>query len=544
MAGRFDIVIVGAGSAGCVLAGRLSADPTVSVLLLEAGGADTHPIIAAPMAWTTAMTVDRLGWGYASEPEPETLERALPQPRGKVLGGTSSINGMMYTRGNALDYDAWAQMGLGGWSYAEVLPYFKRAETSWRGEGPYHGGSGPLNVVAQPRDPFLTPRMLEAAARLGYPATDDFNGAHQAGFSVPDFTISRGRRHSTAKAYLDPVRRRPNLTIRPGATVTRVLIVDDLAVGVEYLRGGSTEQVVAGEVVLSGGAFNSPQLLMLSGVGRADDLRALGVDVVLGHPGVGRNLQDHPLLPMIVEATGPYAFHEGLRLDRLAWSALTWALAGAGPLASMPLPVQGFVTLGEGQASPDTQFQVSAVSMEARPWFPGWRSSAGHHFTAAAMQLRPHGRGEVSLRSADPRDAPRIRLGLFRHEVDKAAARRMFDFMREFFATAPVASLIKAELVPGAGCNTPDAIDGFIRAAIQTAMHPTSTCAMGLGGEAVTDAKLRVHGISGLRVVDASVMPRVVSGNTNAPVIMIAEKAADLILGRDPPPAAALPASS
>ena len=544
MAGRFDIVIVGAGSAGCVLANRLTADPTVSVLLLEAGGADTHPIIAAPLAWTTAMTVDSLGWGYATEPEADTLGRALPQPRGKVLGGTSSINGMMYTRGNALDYDGWAQMGLGGWSYAEVLPYFKRAETNWRGEGPYHGGSGPLNVVAQPRDPFLTPRMLEAAAALGYPATSDFNGAHQAGFSVPDFTISRGRRHSTAKAYLDPVRRRPNLTVLTGATVTRVLTRDARAVGVEYLRGGTMELAQGGEVILSGGAFNSPQLLMLSGIGPADDLRALGVDVVLDHPGVGRNLQDHPLLPMIVEASGPYAFHEGLRLDRLAWSLMTWALVGAGPLASMPLPVQGFVALGEGQAAPDTQFQISAVSMEARPWFPGWRSSAGHHFTAAAMQLQPHGRGDVSLRSADPRDAPRIRLGLFRHEVDKAAARRMFGFMRDFFATEPVAGLIKAELVPGAGCDTPEAIDGFIRAAIQTGMHPTSTCAMGPGGEAVTDAALKVHGMAGLRVVDASVMPRVVSGNTNAPVIMIAEKAADLILGREPPPPATLAALS
>ena len=537
---RFDIVVVGAGSAGCVLANRLSIDPAVRVLLLEAGGGDRHPLIAAPLAWTTVQFIERFGWGYVTEPEAELDGRVLPQPRGRLLGGTSSINGMMYTRGNAADYDTWSSMGLAGWSYAEVLPYFRRSETSWRGAGAYHGGSGPLSVTANPPDPFLTPRMLQAAERLGFRANDDFNGAEQAGFGIPDFTVSRGRRHSTSKAFLDPVRSRPNLTVRTGALTTRVLIGQGRATGVEYLQDGARKRVNAGEVVVAGGAFASPQILMLSGIGPPDQLRSVGIEPSVNLPGVGQNLQDHPLMPAVYEASGPYAFHEDLRLDRLAWAGLQWSLAGAGPLGRMPIGIQGFLSRNPGRTQPDTQFQISAVSMAARPWFPGWRSSAGHHFTAAAMQLQPHGRGDVRLRSSDPKDAPRIRLGLFQHEVDRQAARDMVRFIREFFATEPVAGLVRQELLPGPGVKSDEAIDSMIRAVIQTGMHPTGTCAMGLGDQSVVDAELKVRGVVGLRVVDASVMPNVVSGNTNAPVIMIAEKASDMILGRTPEPAQAL----
>ena len=536
MAETFDIVIIGAGSAGCVLANRLSADPTRRVLLLEAGGADNRAIVAAPLAWTTLMGDPKVGWGYSAEPEPSVAGRALPQPRGRLLGGTSSINGMMYTRGAAADYDGWAQMGLTGWSYADVLPYFKRAEISWRGEGEFHGGSGPLSVEPQPRDPLLTPKLIETGARLGYPENRDFNGADQTGFGVPDFTIRKGRRASTAKAYLDAIAGRRNLEIRTGATVHRVLISEGRATGVQYARDGRVEQVTAGEVILSAGAFGSPQILMLSGVGPADHLRETGVAPLLDLPGVGQNLQDHPLVFSVLQAAGAYSLHEDLRLDRLGVHGLNWALTGKGPLSHNPLPVQGFVTLAPGQVTPDTQFQVSSVSMMAQPWFPGWRSSPGHHFTAVALQLRPHGRGEVTLRSKDPNDAPRIRLGLFQHEADKAAARRSFAFMRQFFATEPAASLASAELVPGPDVQTPDAIDAYIQGTIQTGMHPACTCAMGNGPMAVVDGALKVHGVEGLRVCDASAMPNIVSGNTNAPVIMMAEKAADIILGLAPPP--------
>ena len=538
MGETFDIVIIGAGSAGCVLANRLSADFTRRVLLLEAGGADNQAVVAAPLAWTTLMGNPKVGWGYSAEPEASVNGRALPQPRGKLLGGTSSINGMMYTRGAAADYDGWAQMGLSGWSYADVLPYFKRAETSWRGEGEFHGGAGPLSVEPQPRDPLLTPRMIETGARLGYPENRDFNGATQTGFGVPDFTIRKGRRASTAKAYLDPIAGRRNLIVRTDATVHKVLISEGRATGVEYSRGGQVEQVMAGEVIVSAGAFGSPQILMLSGVGPAEHVREMGVTPVLDLPGVGQNLQDHPLVFSVLQAAGAYALHEDLRLDRLALHGLNWSLFGKGPLSHNPLPVQGFVTLTPGQSNPDTQFQVSSVSMMAQPWFPGWRSSPGHQFTAVALQLRPHGRGDVTLRSNDPTDAPRIRLGLFQHEADKAFARRSFAFVREFFATEPAASLIASELVPGAGVDTPDAIDAYIRDTIQTGMHPSCTCAMGNGPGAVVDGALKVHGVGRLRVCDASAMPNIVSGNTNAPVIMMAEKAADIILGLAPPPRA------
>ena len=540
MAERFDVVIVGAGSAGCVLANRLSEDPAARVLLLEAGGSDAHPLLAVPIAWTTAMQTPQLGWGYATEPEAGADDRVVPTPRGRVLGGTSSINGMMYVRGQAQDYDSWAQMGLKGWSYAEVLPYFRRSEASWRGDGPYHGASGPLSVVPQPRDPALTPRFLAAAEALGYRANPDANGEVQEGFGVPDFTIARGRRASTARAFLAPALRRPNLTVRSQAQVSRVLIEAGRAGGVEYRRDGRTEQALAGEVILSAGAFGSPQLLMLSGIGPADHLASVGVKPRRDLPGVGRNLQDHPLVLAIHQAAGAYAFHDELRLDRLARLALQWALFGSGALAHMPMPVQGFVRIMPGQTTPDCQLQVSSVSMAARPWFPGWRSSPGHHFTTGALQLRPHGRGEVQLRSDDPAAAPRIRLNLFQHEADKAFARGMFAFIRELFATAPASGLVAAELLPGPQARTQDEIDAHIRATIQTGMHPSCTCAMGQDQAAVVDHELRVRGVEGLRVADCSVMPNIVSGNTNAPAIMIGEKAADLVLGRTPPAPAEL----
>jgi len=533
-----DLIIVGAGSAGCVLAHRLSADPQRRVVLLEAGGADRHPLIAVPLAWTSAMTLPAIGWGYTSEPEAASGGRSLPMPRGRVLGGTSSINGMMYTRGNPGDYDAWAARGLPGWDYASVLPYFQRAESNWRGAGRYHGDAGPLTVGRHPQDPFLTPKLFATAERLGYRILGDFAGPEAVGFGIPDFTIRGGRRLSTARAYLAPARGRGNLRVLTGAQVTRVLLEGGRATGVEYVRSGRREVLHGGEVILAAGAFDSPRLLMLSGIGPAEHLREVGVEVRHALPGVGGNLQDHPLIPLVYAAAGPYALHELLRLDRLALAGLQWALLGRGPLTHMPLAAQGFVKLDAAAAWPDTQFQVSAVSMLARPWFPLWRQSAGHHFTATALQLRPQGRGDIRLQSADPLAPPRIRLGLLQHEADRRAVRGMIRFVRQFFATEPAASLVRAELAPGAAAASDAELDAYARGMLMTGMHPTSTCAMGVGPEAVVDAELRVHGIEGLRVVDGSVMPVIVSGNTNAPIIMIAEKAADLVLGRAPPPAA------
>ncbi len=531
---RFDVIIVGAGSAGCAVAARLSENPDCRVLLLEAGGSNRPLPIRVPAAWPFASAMPRFGWGYKTEPETETGGRRLEMPRGRVLGGTSSINGMMYTRGHRADYDGWAASGLAGWGYDEVLPYFRRGETNWRGESWFHGGSGPVHVVRNAEPKELYPHMIAAAAELGYAENGDFNAEKQDGFGMPDFTIGpRGERESAATGYLGKAAGRPNLTIWRDARVLRVVLEGTRATGVALSRGGQTSVVSADEVVLCGGAFNSPHLLMLSGIGPAGLLRAHGVEARVDLPTVGRNLHDHPMVVMGFAAARPLGFEARLRLDRLAGAAVRWMAGGGGLLSEAPMAAQGFVRINAQSDRPDAQIQITTGSPASRPWFPRLRPQSPDMFIVTALQLQPKGRGEVTLRSADPLAPPIIRLGLLRDASDRRFAHEMIAFIRRFFATGAARDLIAAELFPGPAVVEGAAIDGFLAQTFMTGQHPVGTCAMGNDPQqSVVDADLRVHGFSGLRVADASVMPRIISGNTSAPAMMIGEKAADLIMGR------------
>ena len=536
---NFDYIVVGAGSAGCVLASRLSQEPEHSVLLIEAGGSERgHWRMRMPLAWRDTFMDPRLGWGYSSEPEPHADGRRIPVPRGKVLGGSSSVNGMMYSRGHAADYDEWSALGASGWSYAQVLPYFRRAEASWRGESAFHGGSGPLTVARHLTDRVIYPRLIATAEALGYPHLEDFHGEEVEGFSAPEFNVHRGRRASTASRYLRPAMGRSNLRVECGALACRILFEGERAAGIEYEQAGKRVQAFADiEVIVAAGTFNSPQLLLLSGIGPARELEPLGIRVRADLPGVGKQLQDHQSIGVVYAARDAITFESRLRADRLGLALLRWQLTGTGAVAGLPVGAQGFLRLRPQTRGADVQFLVSPISMAARAWFPGWRRGAGHVFSMANVLLHPASRGEVTLRSDRPRDPPRIRFNLLEAPEDRALLREMVRFVRRFFATAPASELVCAELTPGAGVASDEQLDAYLRRAVGTAMHPTSTCAMGADASAVLDAQLRVRGVQGLRVVDASVMPRIVGGNTNAPVIMIAEKASDMILRRSPLPA-------
>lgn len=534
MAKGFDYIVIGGGSAGSVVAARLSEDPDARVLLLEAGGSDRSLLLRMPLAFRILRSKMLFDWGLESEPEPFALDRKVPAARGRVLGGSSSVNGLMYSRGHPRDYDQWAQSGARGWSFDEVLPYFRKSERNWRGASDWHGDAGPLSVSPMSRRDPLT-RAIEATAEaMGLPVTDDFEGVQPEGFGLPDLTTHRGHRASASRAFLEPARRRPNLTIVTSAQVRRIVVERGRAVGVTYVAGEVPHTVRAGrQVVLCAGAYASPHLLMLSGLGPANHLRGHGVEVVADIPGVGRNLQEHPLAPMSFKARKAFPFGRELRADRVAASAVLWGLTGRGMMGTQPLTSIAFHKSHEGLERSDLETMFMPTSFDARVWFPGIRKRAEDRMTVLNVALRPGSRGSVGLRSADPDDKPVIRFNLLSDPNDLAALRYCARWTREILSQGPIADFVGEEAFPGPAAQSDAALDAAIRATVVTAQHPIGTCRMGAEGDegAVVDPELRLRGVEGLRIADASVMPTLIGGHTNAPAIMIGERAAAMIRG-------------
>ena len=535
---EFDYVIVGAGSAGCVLASRLTEDPKVSVLVLEAGPVDRGWKIHMPAALAHPLADDKVNWYYESAPEPHMDGRRMYCPRGRVLGGSSSINGMAYVRGHALDYDRWAQQGAVGWSYADCLPYFKKAETSDRGEDDYRGGSGPLNTTTGACDNPLFKAWIEAGQQAGYPFTADMNGYQQEGVGPMFMTTHKGRRWSAAVAYLKPAMSRPNLEVETGAFTDRIVFEGKRATGVAYRKGDEARRVTARrEVICCGGAINSPQLLMLSGIGPAEHLKEHGIEVLADSPGVGANLQDHLEIYVQVESVKPVSLYPALKPWNQVWIGLQWFLNKSGPGATSHFEAGGFIRSAAGVEHPDLQYHFLPIAIN----YDGRNAAKCHGYQAHVGPMRPTSRGHVRLRSGKSTDYPEILFNYMSSEQDRAEMRASVRLTREILAQKAFDPYRGRELAPGPDTESDEAIDAFVREHGESAYHPSCTCAMGSDDSAVVDPQCRVRGVEGLRVVDASVMPSIASGNLNAPTIMIAEKAADAIKGKEPLPAAEVP---
>jgi choline dehydrogenase len=527
----YDYIVTGAGSAGCVLAARLSESGRHRVLLLEAGGKDSNPWIHIPLGYVKTFVNPKVNWMFDSEPEPNLNDRVMYQPRGKVLGGTSSINGMIYMRGNHADYDEWRQRGCEGWDWDSVLPYFRKAEDNERGDSEFHGSGGPLRVSNQPYEWEIGKLLLEACIQAGIKPNPDFNGAQQEGCGYYQTTTKDRRRWSTAAAYLRPARKRPNLIVQTHAHATRVLIENGRAVGVEYRSPqGLRTARASGEVIVSGGAYGSPQLLLLSGIGPAQHLQDMGVKVLHDLPGVGSNLHDHFNTYCTWRISRSISLNElHHSIPRQVVAGLQYALYRGGPMSGNGLYVGALVRSDESLERPDLQLNISAWSTIDRTRdgiishpFPG--------FAISPVHLRPEGRGTVRLKSPDPLAAPEIRFNFLHSDYDMQVLIKGMRIARQIARQHVLQQLVMAETSPGSAVMTDEQLADDVRKRGVSNLHPVGSCGMGHGPGSVVDPRLRVHGIGGLRVVDASIMPSIIAGNTNAPTIMIAEKASDMIL--------------
>jgi choline dehydrogenase-like flavoprotein len=527
----FDYIVVGAGTAGCVMAARLSENGQNRVALVEAGGPDSHPFIHVPALVGAAIAQKHLNWRFMTVPQPRLLGRSIPVPRGRVVGGSGSINGMVYFRGQPQDFEDWAAAGNPGWSYREVLPYFLRSENNDRYPGsPFHAQGGPMNVMFVKRPNPMTAAFLAAMGSLGYKRNDDFNSPDTDGYGPRQGTLLNGRRVSTATAYLRPALQRSNLRLITDRRVARVVIENRRATGVELLvPGGGTQLLTARhEVVVSGGTIMSPQVLMLSGVGDGEHLRSHGIEVKHHLPGVGRNLHDHLAVGLLMEMSNTESYGISWRtLPRGAVNLLEYALFRSGPLSSNVFETNAFVRTTDGLTQPDLQlvFQTARRNTNTFPL------PLGHGFALSSVALYPKSRGRITLASADPHALPLIDPNLLGEPSDIGPLLRGLQLSRRLVATPPFARYQAKEVQPGPSVQTDDGLMDYIRRAAATVHHPVSSCRMGPDENAVVDAQLRVHGIEALRVVDASVFPKIIGGNTNAAVVMVAEKAADLMLG-------------